>query len=100
MLVIVASAVLAVITAAGSAVSIFGLISGVVQVLSNFYVGLYECGLSIMIGAAAMFAGILVYNFIVRLMPFVASKLWKFMKFVFRKFKVLYVFVKKECLQL
>ena len=99
-LVIIASAALAVITAAGSAVSIFGLISGVVQFFSNSYVGLYECGLSIMIGAAALFAGILVYNFIVRLMPFVASKLWQFTKFVFRKYRVLYVFVKKECLQL
>ncbi len=99
-LVIIASAALAAITAAGSAVSIFGLISGIVQALSNLSVGIYECGLSIMIGAAALFAGILVYNFVVRLMPFVASKLWIFMKFVFRKFRVLYVFVKKECLQL
>lgn len=88
------------ITAVGTLVSVFGLIFGVSQMISSLPIGLYECGISIMIGAVAMFVGILVYNFAVRLMPFVASKLFVFVKFVARKYRELYVYLKKECIGL
>ncbi len=100
LLVIFAVAVLALVTVAGTCIFAFGFILGVVKLLENLPVGLYECGLSLMIGSAALFVGILIYNFAVRLMPFAASKLLQFMKFVFRKYRVLYAYIKKEVLRL
>lgn len=100
LLVIAAAALLAAVTVVGSAVSIFGLIFGAVQLISSLPIGLYECGLSLMFGSAALFVGILIYNFTVRLMPYAASKLLQLMKFVFRKYRILYIYIKKECLQL
>ncbi len=99
-IILAAVAGLIAVTAAGTLVSVFGLIFGVSQMISSLPVGLYECGVSVMIGAVAMFIGILVYNFAVRLMPYIASKLLVFVKFVGRKYRELYVYLKKECIGL
>lgn len=88
------------VTAAGTLVSVFGLIFGVSQMLGNLPVGLYECGVAIMIGAFALAIGILVYNFAVRFMPIVAKWLLKFVRFVIRKYRELFVHLKKECIGL
>ncbi|MBQ7604606.1 MAG: hypothetical protein IJU75_06590 [Clostridia bacterium] len=99
-IVIIAVAILAVVTVAGTCVFVFGMILGIVKLLETLPAGLFECGLSLMAGSAALFAGILVYNFAVRFIPWVASKLLQFMKFVFRKYRVLYAYIKKEVLKL
>ena len=88
------------VTAAGTLVSVFGLIFGVSQMINNVPVGLYECGVAIMIGAFALAIGILVYNFAVRFMPLVAKWLIQFVKYVIRKYRELYVNLKKECIGL
>ncbi len=88
------------ITAAGTLVSVFGLIFGVSQMLASVPIGLYECGVAIMIGAVAIFLGILVYNFAVRLMPYAAKWLLVFLRYVARKYRELYVYLKKECIGL
>ncbi len=88
------------VTAAGTLVSVFGLIFGVSQMLTSMPVGLYECGVAIMIGAFALAIGILVYNFAVRFMPIVAKWLLKFVHFVIRKYREIYVNLKKECIGL
>ncbi len=88
------------ITAAGTLVSVFGLIFGVSQMLASVPIGLYECGVAIMIGAFALAIGILVYNFAVRFMPIVAKWLLKFVHYVIRKYRELYVNLKKECIGL
>ena len=99
-IVIIAVAALAVVTVAGTCVFVFGMILGIVKLLETLPAGLFECGLSLMVGSAAMFAGILIYNFAVRFIPWVASKLLQFMKFVFRKYRILYAYIKKEVLKL
>ncbi len=88
------------VTAAGTLVSVFGLIFGVSQMLTSVPIGLYECGVAIMIGAFALAIGILVYNFAVRFMPIVAKWLLKFVHFVIRKYREIYVNLKKECIGL
>ncbi len=88
------------VTAAGTLVSVFGLIFGVSQMLTSVPVGLYECGVAVMIGAFALAIGILVYNFAVRFMPIVAKWLLKFVHYVIRKYRELYVNLKKECIGL
>lgn len=99
--VIIASvAVLVAITAGGTVVSLLGLIFGVIEMISCLPVGLYECGLAVMIGALTMFVSILVYNFAVRLIPFAGRWLLVFVKYVFRKYKELFVYLKKECIGL
>ncbi len=88
------------VTAAGTLVSVFGLIFGVSQMLASVPIGLYECGVAIMIGAFALAIGILVYNFAVRFIPVVAKWLLQFARFIIRKYRELYVNLKKECIGL
>ncbi len=88
------------VTAAGTLVSVFGLIFGVSQMISNVPIGLYECGVAIMIGAFSLAIGILVYNFAVRFMPIVAKWLLNFVHYVIRKYREIYVNIKKECIGL
>lgn len=96
-IILISAGVLVLITASGTAISVLGLIFGVSQMLSNLPVGLYESGIAICVGSIALFCGILVYNFSVRLMPFCAKWLLIFMRFVFRKYRELYIYLKKEC---
>lgn len=100
MIIIIAVGGLIFVTASGTLVSVFGLIFGASQMLSSIPVGLYECGISIMIGAFALALGVLVYNFAVRLMPYAAKWLLVFVKYVIRKYREFYVYLKKECLGL
>lgn len=88
------------VTAAGTLVSVFGLIFGVSQMISSIPIGLYECGVAIMIGAFSLAIGILVYNFAVRFMPIVAKWLLNFVHYVIRKYREIYVNLKKECIGL
>jgi len=99
-LIIAFVAALVAVTAVGTLVSVFGLIFGVAQMMSSLPIGLYECGLSIIIGSSAMFVGILLYNVAVRLLPFIAKWLLVLFKFIFRKYKELFVYLKKECIGL
>ncbi len=84
------------VTAAGTVVSVAGLIFSVTIMLSNLPIGLYECGISIMIGSTALLIGVLLYNFAVRLMPYVFTKLIVLTKFTAQKLKELFFKVKKE----
>jgi len=88
------------VTAAGTLISVLGLIFGVVQAITTLPIGLYECGLSIMIGASAMFVGIVLYNIAVRLLPYAAKWALLLVKLVIRKYKELFVYLKKECIGL
>ena len=84
------------IVAAGSALSLIGIVYGVTQTFTTLPIGLYEIGLGILIGGIAMFAGILVYNFAVRFLPFAIKNVLVFIKFVIKKIKYLFYFLKKE----
>ena len=78
-------AVLVVFVTAGAVVSLVGIVYGVVQLITGqIPVGMFEVGLGIIVGAAVMFVGILVYNFAVRFIPFGMKLLAKLFRAGFR----------------
>ncbi len=78
-------AVLVVFVTAGAFVSLVGIVYGVVQLITGqIPVGMFEVGLGIIVGAAVMFVGILVYNFAVRFIPFGMKLLAKLFRSGFR----------------
>ena len=98
--VLMAICTLVFVTAAGTLVSVFGLIFGVSQMLSNVPIGLYECGVAVMIGAFSLAIGILIYNFAVRFMPIVAKWALDLVHYVIHKYREIYVNIKKEVIGL
>jgi hypothetical protein len=84
------------IVAAGSALSLIGIVYGVTQTFTALPIGLYEIGLGIFIGGTAMLSGILIYNFAVRFLPFAIKNVIRFSKFVIKRIKYLFYFLKKE----
>lgn len=78
-------AVLVVFVTAGAALSLVGIVYGVVQLITGQVpVGMFEVGLGIVVGSATMFVGILVYNFAVRFIPFGMKLLAKLFRAGFR----------------
>lgn len=78
-------ALLVVFVTAGAIVSLVGIVYGVVQLITGqIPVGMFEVGLGIIVGAATMFVGILVYNFAVRFIPFGMKLLAKLFRSGFR----------------
>ncbi len=86
--------------AAGAGVSLVGIIFGITQLFSFVAAGIYEIGLGVMIAGTVLFVSVLVYNFAVRLLPWLISLLGIFMGFVFRKLKELFCYVRRECYKL
>ncbi|GEM_PF-2166960 len=73
---------------AGVTVALVGIIYGVIMIIKGSApVGLFEIGLGITVGAVVMFAGILVYNFAIRLIPFAMKLLAKLLGLAFRRGK-------------
>ena len=98
MVILISIGLLVFTTAGGTVMSVLGLIFGVSQMLSSVPVGLYECGVAICIGGVALLLGILIYNFIIRVIPYVVKQLLVFIKYVIKKYKELYIYIKKECI--
>ena len=86
---------LVVLVGGGAAVSLVGIIYGVTQLFVSVPVGLYEIGIGVIVAGGVMFAGILVYNFAVRLVPFVMKLWWKLFMYVLVKLKWLFDFLRK-----
>jgi len=85
------------VAAAGTGLSLFGIIYGITQTFTVLPAGLFEIGLGVTIGGAAMFVGISVYNIAIRFLPFVMRKLFEFLKFVLRSSVRLFLKIKREC---
>ncbi len=76
------------LVAAGSALSLAGLIFGVIESISgNGAAGLFEIGLALIIGGVVMFVSIWLYNFAVRFIPFIIRKLGVLLVKIFALFK-------------
>lgn len=88
-------ALLVVFVTVGAIVSIVGIVYGVVEIITgNTPVGLFEIGLGVIVGAAVMFIGILIYNFAVRFIPFGMKLLAKLFKLGFRALRTGYNMLK------
>jgi hypothetical protein len=74
-LIIAAVAVLIALVALGAAVSLVGIIYGITQLFTFPAAGIYEIGLGVMVAGTVLFVSILIYNFAIRFVPWVSSKL-------------------------
>lgn len=87
--------VLVAFVAVGSIISIVGIVYGVVElIIGNTPVGLFEIGLGVIVGAAVMFVGILIYNIAVRFIPFGMKLLAKLFRLGFRALRAGYNMLK------
>ena len=88
--------ILIVWVAAGSALSLIGIIYGVSQRFITQPVGLFELGLGIVLAGVTMLFGILIYNFASRVMPFVMKKAFKGVRYGIRYLRDLFFYVRGE----
>lgn len=88
------------VSAVGAILALVGIISGIIQLFSVTPIGIYEIGMGVAAGGCAMLVAILLYNFAVRLMPFLIKKVWQLFVFVIKKLKKLFNFLRKECAKL
>ena len=91
---------LAVVVTAGTAVSLVGIIYGVVQLFTSVATGLYEIGIGIVVAGIVLALGILLYNFAVRLVPILIKLVWKLFKYVLGRLKELFNYLRKESAKL
>ncbi len=89
-------------TAGGTAVAMIGIIYGVTQIVTaeSKAPGLYEIGLGVTIGGIVLFAGILIYNLAIRLIPFLMTLLGKLFRFCAGKLRDLFSIAKEACYRL
>lgn len=82
----------------GVLISLIGIVYGVIQLIKGIVpIGLFEIGLGVIVGAAVLFLGILVYNFAIRFIPFAMKQLTKLLKFAYKKGKDGIVALKGVC---
>ena len=62
--------------------------------------GIYEIGLGVMVAGLVLFVSVLLYNFAIRFLPWVISKLGTFLRYLCGKLKDLFLYVRRECYQL
>ena len=86
------------ISGIGSLISVGALLYGATQVISvPRYAGIYEIGFGLLVGGITMFVGIVLYNIALRLVPFLYSKLLKFIGFSVRKLRSIFKKSLKGC---
>lgn len=88
------------LVAAGSAVSLIGLIYGIIRIFSVPAEGFYEIGLAVVVIGLVTLCSILLYNLALRFIPRLFKLIHKFFLFSVAKIKELYRYIKKECYKL
>jgi len=101
-LIVVLVAGLIALVAAGTAISLVGIVYGITQLISvsSAAPGLYEIGLGVTVGGAVMLAGILLYNLAIRLLPFVIRHLVFLFRICGDKLRGLFHRAKEACYRL
>lgn len=88
------------LVAAGSVVSLVGVIYGVTQLFSFPAAGVYEIGLGVMIAGIVLFTSVLLYNLALRFIPWLMKKLAALLVYVCGKLKLLFYYIRRECYKL
>lgn len=82
----------------GVAISFVGIVYGVLQIIKGMVpVGLFEIGLGVVVGAIVLFVSILIYNFAVRLIPFIMKQLTRLLSAAYRGGRTAVAAVKGAC---
>lgn len=88
------------VVAGGTALALVGVVYGITKLFSVLPVGLYEIGLGVMVGSCVMFFGILLYNFAIRLIPWLMKLVGRLFMFTWERAVALFGFLRKECAKL
>ncbi len=88
------------LVAVGAGVSLVGIIFGITQLFSFVSAGIYEIGLGVMVIGVVMLAGILIYNFAIRFLPWLIRKVWTLLTFTCGKIRDLFHYLRRECYKL
>ena len=88
------------VVAGGTALALVGVVYGITKLFSVLPVGLYEIGLGVMVGSAVMFFGILLYNFAIRLVPWLMRLIGRLFMYTWGRAVALFRFLRKECAKL
>lgn len=99
-LIIIGVAGLIALVAAGTGVSLIGIIFGITQLFSFVAAGIYEIGLGVMVAGAVLFVSVLIYNFSIRFLPWVITRVGTLLKYVCGKLKTLFLYIRRECYKL
>ena len=99
LIVVGVAAIIAVVTV-GAGIALVGIVFGITQLFTFPAGGLYEIGLGVMIAGAVLFVAVLLYNFSIRLLPWLITQLGVFLKFLCRKLKDLFLTIRRECYKL
>ncbi len=99
-LIVVGVAAIIAIVAVGAGIALVGIVFGITQLFTFPAGGLYEIGLGVMIAGAVLFVAVLLYNFSIRLLPWLITQLGVFLKFLCRKLKELFLHIRRECYKL
>ncbi len=89
----------------GSVSSLVAVVFGLTQLFhigedTSVIAGIYEIGLGVMVAGLVLFFAVLLYNFAIRFLPWVISKVGVFLKFLCRKIKDLFLYIRRGCYQL
>ena len=85
------------LAAVGTAFTLVSIIYGITQLGSAFPVALYEIGIGIMSAGIAIGACILIYNFLVRVMPYTFKYLVHFSTYLLYRLKCIVYRFREEC---
>ena len=99
-LIVVGVAAIIAIVAVGAGIALVGIVFGITQLFSFPAGGIYEIGLGVMIAGAVLFVAVLLYNFSIRLLPWLITQLGVLLKFLCRKLKELFLHIRRECYKL
>ena len=83
--------------AVGTVAALVGIIYGITQLFVSVPTGLYEIGIGVVIVGLVLFVCILLYNFAIRLMPFLIKRVFVLFKFTLSKLKARVNRIRKEC---
>ncbi len=99
LIVVGVAAIIAIVTV-GAGIALVGIVFGITQLFTFPAGGLYEIGLGVMIAGAVLFVAVLLYNFSIRLLPWLITQLGVLLKFLCRKLKELFLHIRRECYKL
>jgi len=88
------------VTASGAVLTLVGIIYGITQLFSFVEAGIFEIGLGVAIAGVTLLLAVLLFNAAMRLVPFLMTKYSVFFRFVCRKLKALFCYLRKECYSL
>ena len=103
-LIVASVAVVIALVAGGAVTSLVAVVFGITQLFhiggGTVIAGIYEIGLGVMVAGLVLFLAVLLYNFAIRFLPWVISKLGSFLGYLCGKAKDLFLYVRRECYQL